>query len=661
MRRFRFRAAAALELRRQQEQRGRDRASARQRPAFREATRAVSARSADRRRATAQLADARSVAGIDIATLVWHRNWIVSICQATVDRPRAATSQTRARPSQQAEHGAGSWRSAAGWRSNACGNGRWRGIAQAEQREELKVHRRARAPADSSMPRCGRMERVTTVTHRSTVARRATAHGTATDDRDDATTDAARPRRVSVSCSSRSCSTRIRSSRRPTASSSRSSRSSARSRASRTSRTTSPRLRAVLRSGHRRPTATRVRGRTVMSVGSFSASLSGLNANQQKLSVIGNNLANINTVGFKASTVNFADLVSQSVGGAEREPDADRPRRRRPARSRRTSRRAASRPPASRPTSRFRATASSWSATPTQRAYTRAGNFSFDADGMLVTPDGQPVQGYTAIDPLTGADRHDRPAGDIVVPPGVLRPPVATTQLRRRQSNLDAQRGRGRDVHGVGADLRRARRRRTSRPINFTKTGAGAWDYSMTVPGAEVTGGTAGTPFSIGTGTLDVRRHRQALPGQRRRGGRRDDHEPGVGATARRATNFTWDLVDANGVGDAHAASRRRRRRRRSRRTARRPAPCRASSRSIRTGELVASFGIGRTVVVGQLALATFNNPQGLVKLGTNLFSESEAVGHPERRRRRHAAAAARSSAARSSSRTWTSRRSSRR
>ena len=52
-----------------------------------------------------------------------------------------------------------------------------------------------------------------------------------------------------------------------------------------------------------------------MSVGSFSASLSGLNANQQKLSVIGNNLANINTIAFKASRSTFADLVSQNVGG----------------------------------------------------------------------------------------------------------------------------------------------------------------------------------------------------------------------------------------------------------------------------------------------------------------------------------------------------------
>ena len=57
-----------------------------------------------------------------------------------------------------------------------------------------------------------------------------------------------------------------------------------------------------------------------MAVGSFSAGLSGLNANSTYLSVIGNNLANINTVGFKTSAVSFADLVSQTVGGTSVNP-----------------------------------------------------------------------------------------------------------------------------------------------------------------------------------------------------------------------------------------------------------------------------------------------------------------------------------------------------
>ena len=43
-------------------------------------------------------------------------------------------------------------------------------------------------------------------------------------------------------------------------------------------------------------------------------------------------------------------------------------------------------------------------------------------------------------------------------------------------------------------------------------------------------------------------------------------------------------------------------------------------------GQLVASFGAGQSVVVGQLALANFNNPQGLNKLGGNRFSEGQAA-----------------------------------
>jgi len=44
-------------------------------------------------------------------------------------------------------------------------------------------------------------------------------------------------------------------------------------------------------------------------------------------------------------------------------------------------------------------------------------------------------------------------------------------------------------------------------------------------------------------------------------------------------------------------------------------------------GELVASFGAGKSMVVAQLALATFNNPQGLVKLGSNKYGTSDAAG----------------------------------
>ncbi len=44
-------------------------------------------------------------------------------------------------------------------------------------------------------------------------------------------------------------------------------------------------------------------------------------------------------------------------------------------------------------------------------------------------------------------------------------------------------------------------------------------------------------------------------------------------------------------------------------------------------GQIVATIGAGQTVILGQLALANFNNPTGLMKLGSNAFGESAAAG----------------------------------
>lgn len=49
---------------------------------------------------------------------------------------------------------------------------------------------------------------------------------------------------------------------------------------------------------------------------SLYAGVSGLQNHQTRMDVIGNNISNVNTVGFKKSRVNFQDMISQSIGGA---------------------------------------------------------------------------------------------------------------------------------------------------------------------------------------------------------------------------------------------------------------------------------------------------------------------------------------------------------
>jgi flagellar hook protein FlgE len=257
-----------------------------------------------------------------------------------------------------------------------------------------------------------------------------------------------------------------------------------------------------------------------------------------------------------------------------------------------------------------------------QQAYTRAGNFGFDSDGMLITADGQPVQGYMQIDPLTGAVVTTGQPTSITVPPGVLRPPVATTMFNT-VTNLDSGAATG-ATFTAPVQIYDALGNSHVASINYTKTGPGAWGYTVTVPGAEVTGGTAGTPFPIATGTIGFNGTGQLTTVN---GGPAADVVITSPAWSNGAapTNFTWDIMDAQNVaqltGFASASAT-------ASKSQNGAAAGTIDSIAINSsGEIVASFGAGRTVTIGQLALANFNNPQGLVKLGTNQYGESEASG----------------------------------
>ncbi len=81
---------------------------------------------------------------------------------------------------------------------------------------------------------------------------------------------------------------------------------------------------------------------------SLFSGISGLRAHQTMLDVTGNNIANVNTTGFKSSQAQFQDTLSQvltNAGGAQagrrwHQPGAGRPRRADRRRSRPTSSRA---------------------------------------------------------------------------------------------------------------------------------------------------------------------------------------------------------------------------------------------------------------------------------------------------------------------------------
>ena len=49
---------------------------------------------------------------------------------------------------------------------------------------------------------------------------------------------------------------------------------------------------------------------------SLYSGMSGVKSQQAQLDVIGNNIANVNTTGYKASRITFADALSETISGA---------------------------------------------------------------------------------------------------------------------------------------------------------------------------------------------------------------------------------------------------------------------------------------------------------------------------------------------------------
>lgn len=162
--------------------------------------------------------------------------------------------------------------------------------------------------------------------------------------------------------------------------------------------------------------------------------VSGLNTNSQAMSVIGNNLANTNTLGFKGSRTVFSDLLSGSINGSGGVSQVGRGV-------------GVSKVDQVFSQGTFESTESNLDVAiegdgffvlkepgDDTAYYSRAGAFRFDEDGFLVNPEGLHVQGkqYDANGELVASD-----ATDIQVENAGLIAGNATSELALN-TNLDA-------------------------------------------------------------------------------------------------------------------------------------------------------------------------------------------------------------------------------
>lgn len=357
---------------------------------------------------------------------------------------------------------------------------------------------------------------------------------------------------------------------------------------------------------------------------SFSTALSALAADSTAIDVVGNNLANLNTPGFKTSQVCFRDLVTESLGAGLGTTQVGFGTGQ-PLTVRQFSQGAlqtsAGLLDAAIQGDGFFVVRNSAG----QSLYTRAGNFQTDTGGNLKTDTGQEVQGWMA-DPATGLVDTNGTIGNIVVPVGSLKPPVATTAFTADLNlNSDAMADATSafttpitvyDSLGTSHVL----------TLGFQKTAPNSWTYQVSVSGNEVSGGTAGTPYPVsgasGSFTFDTN-GQLTSPAS---GAPIAFTIPGLSDGAS-DMNLSWDPYSSTGAGRITQFGQ--------------PSSPSASAQNGSAaaqldhvgladgGQILAAYTDGTQVVIAQVAMASIRNPDSLIAAGNNNFELSALTANP--------------------------------
>ncbi len=357
---------------------------------------------------------------------------------------------------------------------------------------------------------------------------------------------------------------------------------------------------------------------------SLNTALTALTADSTAVDVIGNNLANLDTTGFKASNVSFHDLVNQQVGGSASPGFGVSSPGIVQVYSQGTPQPTNSPYDASIQGNGFFIV----SGQNNSQFFTRDGNFSVDNKGALVTSSGEHVQGWGATN---GKVDTSGPLTNLVLPTAGLNAPVATANISS-QVNLDASQA----VGSTGASFSHPFQVYDSLgathvvTLNFQKTAANTWTYTATVPGEDLTTGTAGTPSQVATGTLTFDSQGNLLsPPPPPPAANASIPLPITGlADGAADMNISYAIWNTSGPvpisnltqvvspsaagGDSQDGS----------------GASEIANVSIGAhGEITAAYNGGQSRVIGQIALASIPNPDTLIGVGQGNLQLSSATG----------------------------------
>lgn len=316
----------------------------------------------------------------------------------------------------------------------------------------------------------------------------------------------------------------------------------------------------------------------------FQQGLSGLNAASRNLDVIGNNVANANTYGFKQSRAEFSDIYANALGVSGSSNTGIGVKVETVAQQFTQGNISVTENPMDVAINgdgffQLRATTG-------DTVFSRNGQFKLDRNGNIVNNEKQSLLGYNV-------DMNGNAVGNLVplvMPTGGITP-KATTQATV-EMNLDARKNVG-DTSSTSITTYDAQGKESTLTFSFTKTANNTWDSTYSVNGVP---SGVNTPMTFSaSGAL-------------------------VSPTTMVAGGVTLNMAGATQWGSGFSVSKL---------TQDGYAAGDLTGVNIEAdGKILARYSNGQSAVAGQLELASFPNPQGLQPLGGNAWASTIASGN---------------------------------
>ncbi len=360
---------------------------------------------------------------------------------------------------------------------------------------------------------------------------------------------------------------------------------------------------------------------------SMYTGITGLNAQGEALAIYGDNIANANTTGFKTSRPEFQDVVAKSLKGVMGGNQIGR-----------GTRLAAVNPVFSQGSIVQTESSTDLSITGDGffvvkglegQSFTRNGSFHFDKDGKLINSDGQRVQGFKADE----NGKITSKMGDLSVDRTVV--DAKKTAKVDIFANLDSRADKlqtfdpkkpDETAHfATGATVYDSNGTAHSIMLYFNKVEDGQWQWRAMAKGEELADAKPGELIQQATGKMtfdtDGRLKEQvieesafsfskgAVPDQRIEFN--FGEEKAKGGTGLQVTQYGNNSEAYKTLQNGYTGGT-------------------LTGLSIGDdGSLVAGYSNGESINLAQVALAKFENPEGLFKMGQNRFKESRLSGQP--------------------------------